>query len=406
MNFWQQFPDKEKLESNSSSPDTIYDVNAHLHTPYSFCAFDSVNQATLLAREENVKVIGINDFFTTSGYREWAERCTENNAFPLFNIEFIGLSKDDQDNNIRINDPNNPGRIYISGKGMSYPFKLEEPYKSDLESVYSKSNLQVKAMCGVLNQYLKKLSIDINLSYTEILQKDTKGMIRERHLAKALRVKVFEKETDNDKRIQLLAKIFGGNPPKSDITSNAAIENEIRGKLLKAGGAAFISESPELFLPLEKVRELILNGGGIPTYPLLADSVNGGFTEFEEDREKLLANLKAKGFYAVEFIPNRNTMKVLEEYSKFFVDNGFIVTFGTEHNTPDLIPMRVKTVKNEELTDTLKEINFNGACIVAAHQYLKARYGNGFLDEKGVPVSNQHDEFIQLGRSIINYFVS
>jgi len=41
----------------------IVDVNAHMHTPYSFSAFDSVTQALDMAAEEEVKVVGINDFY-------------------------------------------------------------------------------------------------------------------------------------------------------------------------------------------------------------------------------------------------------------------------------------------------------------------------------------------------------
>jgi hypothetical protein len=39
----------------------------------------------------------------------------------------------------------------------------------------------------------------------------------------------------------------------------AAIENEIRGNLLKAGGAAFVPEDPKAFLTLEEVKEIIID---------------------------------------------------------------------------------------------------------------------------------------------------
>ena len=52
----------------------IFDVNAHLHTPYSFSAFKDVKQALDMAREEGVKVVGINDFYSLDGYGEWKEK--------------------------------------------------------------------------------------------------------------------------------------------------------------------------------------------------------------------------------------------------------------------------------------------------------------------------------------------
>lgn len=40
----------------------LHHVNAHIHTPYSFSAFGSIDQALDAALAEDVKVVGINDF--------------------------------------------------------------------------------------------------------------------------------------------------------------------------------------------------------------------------------------------------------------------------------------------------------------------------------------------------------
>ena len=41
----------------------------------------------------------------------------------LFSIlNLLDFLKEEQKKGIRINDPNNPGRIYFSGKGLDYPF--------------------------------------------------------------------------------------------------------------------------------------------------------------------------------------------------------------------------------------------------------------------------------------------
>ena len=73
----------------------MVDVNAHLHTPYSFSAFSDVKQALDMAASEGVKVVGINDFYSMDGYREWKEGCAERALFPLFGIEFISLNAED-----------------------------------------------------------------------------------------------------------------------------------------------------------------------------------------------------------------------------------------------------------------------------------------------------------------------
>ena len=170
----------------------VMKVNAHLHTPYSFSAFIDIDDALDRAVKEGVKVVGINDFYTTSGYDAWAEGCKRRNLFPLFGIEFISLNEADQRAGLRVNDPGNPGRTYMSGKGMSYPFMLDEPYATQLASVRKEANDQVEAMCGKLNELLLANKIDFSLDFEWIKNELTKGSIRERHLAKALRMKVYE----------------------------------------------------------------------------------------------------------------------------------------------------------------------------------------------------------------------
>ena len=68
---------------------TIFDVNAHLHTPYSFSAFSDVDQALDMAASEGVKMVGINDFYSTDGYGAWSEGCSARHLCPMFNIEFL-----------------------------------------------------------------------------------------------------------------------------------------------------------------------------------------------------------------------------------------------------------------------------------------------------------------------------
>ena len=105
-----------------------------------------------MATEENIAVLGINDFYVTDGYELFHQGCMMNKIFPLFNIEFIGLLKEEQQKGIRINDPNNPGRIYFSGKGLDYPFQTGWLQKRQLKNVKKESQIQIKAMISKLNQ--------------------------------------------------------------------------------------------------------------------------------------------------------------------------------------------------------------------------------------------------------------
>jgi len=394
--------DNNKYVPQQKSPlGVVWAVNCHLHTPYSFSAFESIPQALDMAVAENVKVVGINDFYATEGYAEWASECAKRNLYPLFNIEFISLNKEDQAKGVRVNDPSNPGRTYLSGKGLAYPSFLKDPYLKQLNDVKDESNHHVERMCGKLNELLESCGSPFNISFDEVKETFTKGSIRERHLAKALRMKVAENFSTEADQQAFYEKIFGGKALKSPVSDVAGVENEIRGNLLKAGGAAFVPESPEAFLDMDDVCQIIINAGGIPTYPFLADFGNKQFTDFEGDKEKALEILKKRGFASIELIPTRNTVEVLEEYTNFFWNNGFVVTFGTEHNTPAMEPIEVHVQTNQKLSQSMLEINYKGACVIAAHQELVRQGKKGYIDENGVADVANRDEYVKIGNEII-----
>ena len=377
-------------------------VNAHLHTPYSFSAFSEVRQALDMAVAESIKVVGINDFYTTAGYEAWAAGCRERGLYPLFNIEFISLNQADQKAGLRVNDPGNPGRTYLSGKGLSYPFKLVEPFATQLADVSAEANAQVEAMCGKVNEILVACNAGFTLDFDLIKDTLTKGCIRERHLAKALRLKVYEACANNQIDIRILFhKLFGGKDMKSPVSDIAGVENEIRGNLLKAGGGAFVPEDPKAFLPMQTVCDIIVAAGGIPTYPFLADDAKGGYTDFEDNLERVAKQLTERGFHSIEFITTRNNVELLEKYAAYLHEQGFVVTFGSEHNTPAMEPVELFARNSTPLTERLLQINYEGACVVAAHQHLVAQGLRGYVDENGYADRSKRGEFIKLGDELI-----
>ena len=364
--------------------------------------FRSINDALGRAEKEGVKVVGINDFYTAKGYEEWAKGCEKRGLFPLFGIEFIALDQEDQRAGLRVNDPANPGRTYLSGKGLTYPFRLSEPHASHLKAVVSEANKQVEAMCGKLNELLSTENFSFSLDFKWISSELAKGLIRERHLAKALRIKLFELyENDEEEITKALEILFGGKTLKSPPMDIAGVENEIRGNLLKVGGAAFVPEESAAFLPVQAVREIILAARGIPTYPFLADDPNGNYTDFERDRAQAAQRLAERGFHSVEFITTRNDVKLLEEYASYLHQLGFVVTFGSEHNTPAMEPIELFARGGTPLTPKLKQINYEGACVIAAHQHVVSQGLEGYVDSSGEADKQRRDEFVKLGDEVI-----
>ena len=381
-------------------------VNGHFHTPYSFSAFTEIEQPFQLAEAEGVQVLGINDFYTTDGYAEFAELALKYKIFPLFNIEFMSLQKDLQEANVRVNDPANPGRTYMSGKGLTSPLVLAGEPLSLLEQVQHESNVQTAEMVEKLNVFLNEINAGFNFDFEVMKAKYAKNMLRERHIAKALRIAIDEKFSTPEEKKAFYTLVFSGKDVKSKLTDVSGLENEIRGNLLKAGGRAFVAEDPKAFLSLEQVKDIIITAGGIPCYPVLLDDSKGSFTDYEGNFVKLYETLRSKGVYSLELIPGRNTFAVLKEFVTFFRSKNFLITFGTEHNTPQLDPIKVSCSGGVDLDEELEQIGFEGACIIAAHQYLIAKGEQGYLNAEGDAKLKQYDWFVELGQAVINHFIN
>jgi hypothetical protein len=404
MNLFQQLPGIDELSSQAKDADpTPLLVNGHFHTPYSFSAFSDLKQVFERARSESIDVLGINDFYTTAGYENFAKLCHENLKFPLFNMELIGLLKEEQQNGIRVNDPINPGRTYFSGKGLDFPQRFKGDSHEKLKAVRQESDRQTREMLEKASTYLKGIDPDLSLDYSDVLQKYTKGMLRERHIAQVIRMKAYHKYQDKSALRDLLFKIYGSREPKADLNDHASVEGEIRSRLLKSGGIAYVKEDPKAFLELEDVLYIIMAAGGIPCYPVLLDDMDGNYTEFEANKESLHERLSELKVCSLEFIPGRNKFNHLKDAVEFFDTKGYIITFGTEHNTPSMDPLTV-SASDAPLDRYLLEVNYKGACLIAAHQYLRSLGQEGYLNSEG-KIRAEKNEYTILGNAVIRNFI-
>jgi hypothetical protein len=399
MQFLKLFPDRSTLLESYQADEPGYPikVNNHIHSPYSFSAFKGIEEAVRMASDEDIKILGINDFYVSDGYGEFIEECLRYRVFPLLNIELIGISREDQQAGIRVNDPNNPGRTYISGKGLAYPSILPLSQQEKLDRVVKESNTQVVSMIELLNRWLEFHRTGLSISVEKIMEGQARQLLRERHVAKALRLLLEEKAPDEESFYKLLERVYGGKPSDKKRNDPAGMEEELRARLLKSGAPAYVAEDEKAFMRLDEIVEIIEAAGGIPTYPMLLDGAGGGITEFEKDRETLLEVLQSRGFHSVELIPLRNSMDILKGYAEFFYEHGFVVSFGTEHNTTAMLPLTVSARGKEVLDKSLMEISFRGAAYQAAHQYLHAKEGPGYERE-----SRDYMEY--LGRAVLNYY--
>jgi hypothetical protein len=403
-NILSSFPDQQVLLGMYPRLEVLQ-VNGHVHTPYSFSAFEDIPQIFRMARQEKIAVVGINDFFVTDGYGPFYQEALKAGIFPLFNIEFIGLMKTEQQHRIRVNDPNNPGRCYISGKGLDFPFHMDTILQDKLTGIIGESQVQVRAMIDKANAWFLQADAGLSLNYETIRKNYAKELVRERHLAKAIRLAVFEACQTDPERIELLTMIFEGRPPKSALTDLPALENEIRGNLLKSGGRAFVEEDDSAFISLDEVIGIIAAAGGIPCYPVLLDDKNGNYTEYEQDPLRLYRELTARRINCIELIPGRNDAGHLVRFIRFFRERGFVILLGTEHNSPEMIPLTCDTRGKFPLTAEMQEISYEGACVIAAHQYLRANMKTGFANGNPSSATSGVGSLVKLGNAVIHHYI-
>lgn len=405
--FLKDFPEPEELKRKLAGINfpEYREANGHIHTPFSFSAFPDLDTVFRSAVNENIAVLGINDFFVTDGYEPFCQGALKNRIFPLFNIEFIGLLKESQKTGVRINDPNNPGRIYFSGKGLDYPFNPGFFNRIRINRIKYESQVQMKAMIARLNDLVRAYNPNLSITYEIIKAKYAHELVRERHLAKAIRHLAEDTYPDQDKQLQFIESLYGGKKSRADSGNPAAFENEIRSNLLKKGGPAFVEENESSFLPVTSLIKIILRSGGIPCYPVLLDDPAGNYTEFERDPEKLHRSLTSLKVGCIELMPGRNDLAILREFVEYFDSKDYIITFGTEHNTPEMAPLTVSSRNLVPLDQELKEIGWEGVCIIAGHQYLRAKGRQGYILNDGNPSKSQKKQLASLGQMVIEYFL-
>jgi hypothetical protein len=158
-----------------------------------------------------------------------------------------------------------------------------------------------------------------------------------------------------------------------------AVQGELRARLMKAGGAAFVPETP---IPFDEGLALVLGLDAIPCYPTLADGADP-ICGYEDPSSALVERVLGHGIHGAELIPIRNTPAVVDEYVTTFRDAGLFVLVGTEHNTQERIPLAPTCLGGVPLSPRVLDICWEGTCVVAAHQHLRATGEPGYVDGEG-----------------------
>ena len=359
--------------------------NSHIHLPPNFSAFSTVAQAVTLAREAGLNLLGASNYYDFTVYREFEAEAERSGIFAAFGLEIIALLESLVQDGTRINDPANPGKMYLCGKGITRFNPMSAEAARLLDVIRDSDARRIASMTDLLTSLFEAAGGPVALDAEGVKLRAASWYgcpvetvwLQERHLARAFQEALFEVVPAGN-RLAVL-RSASNSAPQCSPDDAAGVQAEIRAKLMKSGRPAFL---PDTFVSFDHAYQLILALGGIPCYPVLADGASP-VCEYEASPELLIQNLRERNIHMAEFIPVRNSLQVLERYVPALREAGLVVTAGTEHNTPDLISLAPRALGGAELRDDIARIFSEGACVVAAHQVRAARLEPGFVTETG-----------------------
>jgi len=368
-------------------------TNGHIHTSESFSVFRSPTEAVWQAAREGLAVLGINDHYTVAGHEEFRRACEVAGIAAAFSLEAVAMDREAAEAGLKLNDPDNPGRLYLCGKGVTSVPPASSSEMQQLAHMRAALERRNREMTGKVAQLFRDRLGAEGPSWEDVVALTPRGNATERHLACAVLHKLRELATRQRKTLaEIITACVGTAPPAGG--DDAALQIFLRAKLLKAGAPCYVPESPDAFVSVADLRRIFLAFGSIPTYPVLGNPVLAG----EKSIEDLLDRLEALGFYAVEVIPTRNTRERLAEIVFAAQRRWWPVFNGTEHNTPEKRPMLDPFALDPEFEPWFRQ----STAVMLGHQQCVAQGQPGFVDREGKPTiadaKERFEYFSQKGR--------
>jgi hypothetical protein len=79
-------------------------------------------------------------------------------------------------------------------------------------------------------------------------------------------------------------------------------------------------------------------------------------------------------------------LHLLEKYAEYLYDQGFVVTFGSEHNTPATEPISLSTRNGIPLSEKIEKNQLRRCMRNCCSSALVKQGLRGFVDENGLPI--------------------
>ncbi|HYO44463.1 MAG TPA: hypothetical protein VES19_14795 [Candidatus Limnocylindrales bacterium] len=360
-------------------------VNTHLHLPPNFSAFSTAEDAVLAGEREGARVLGASNFLDQRVYGRFILAAQAAGIVPILGIEMITLDEGLRAAGTRVNDPANPGRMYLCGKGIRHDPEPGGERARLSAAVRNADERRMRALVDRVAAVLAERGVPLPLDYDAIAADVAAAagvpadwvILQERHLARAVQQAIFSVAPAGG-RAAVLAAAYAGPPTAVD--DPVAVQGELRARLMKAGTPGFVPESPVSFADAYR---FVLAADGIPCYPVLADGADP-ICPWETPPQRLADRLVALGIHAAELIPGRNRTASVDAYVDALRAKGLIVLAGTEHNTAEQVPIDPGCADGEPSAHA-RATFWEGTCVVVAHQHRRRLGLPGFVGPDGRP---------------------
>jgi len=373
-------------------------TNLHCHTFYSFNAYGYSPQHIIWrAFKENIKVIGLVDFDVLDCLEETLETGDLLGIKTVCGVETRVFFKEYADK--VINSPGEPGIYYFICAGVYKKPDTGSPAEKTLVKLKKTAQERNLKVLGKINNFLGETAIDYE---KDVLPLTPKGNATERHLIIAIDKKINEVfNNDTCKISSFWSKKLGIEKEKITalLEKPADLQEIIRKKLIKSGGAGYIMPEKENFPSLEEVTDMAKDIGALPCVTWL-----DGTTDGEKNAEGMLKMMAEKGAALLNIIPNRNwnikdqkekeiktknLRRVIEAARKLDLP----VIAGTEMNKDG--QKFVDDFESAELSSYAKDF-YEGALFVYGHTKMGKLFNKGYNSQwarENIPSRIERNKF-------------
>jgi hypothetical protein len=352
-------------------------INLHVHTNESFSAFSSPTESVLHAYEQNIEYFGINDHYTIAGHPEFRTACEVAGLRAVFSVEAIAMDDESLRKKRRYNDPANPGRIYIIGKGVTRDLGVHSRENAILTDMREAIRSRNRKIVSKLDSYAAQKGFSLEFTYTDVASLTPRGNTTERHVVQAFFEKVCSLSDDLDELSEIFSRLVDEPIRAEDVKDAAGMQNLLRAKLVRSGRPCFVEENRRAFTVIENLVRIHRGYGAIPSYGLMGNPV----TEEEEDIERLIEKIRTFGIFALDLFEFRTELSRARFIIEKATELGVPAFIGTEHNTKNTLPLTGDIGKDPGLYPYLKK----SADFICGHQVLSTLCGYGYLKEDGTP---------------------